>query len=132
MADRHRFEDQPHNRGRGRIGEDDAVDWLLAQGYRVVERNVQDRGGEIDLVARDGAVLCFVEIKARATDRFGPAIAAVTPHKQRRLARAAARYLARKRWRGPCRFDVLGLDLEGDRWRFTLVRDAFPLPTGGL
>lgn len=125
MDDRRRFEGQPHNRGRGRIGEDDAVAWLQRQGYRVVERNVQDRGGEIDLVAREGDVLCFVEIKARATDRHGPAIAAVTPRKQARLARAAARYLAKKRWQGPCRFDVLGMDLDGERWRFTLVRDAF-------
>ena len=64
-----RFQDQPHNRGRGKIGEDDAVRWLEGQGYRVVERNVVNHGGEIDVVARDGDTVCFVEIKARAGKR---------------------------------------------------------------
>ncbi|HET9225519.1 MAG TPA: YraN family protein [Thermoanaerobaculia bacterium] len=122
-----RFEEQPHNRGRGKIGEDDAVSWLQRQGYRVVERNVVNHGGEIDLVAFDGKTLCFVEIKARASGAYGPAIAAVDFRKQRRISRAAALYLAMKRPGDvPCRFDVLGLDKAGDGWRYTLVRDAFP------
>ena len=122
-----RFDDQPHNRGRGKIGEDDAVGWLVRQGYRVVERNVVNHAGEIDLVAYEEKTLCFVEIKARASGAFGPAIAAVDFRKQRRISRAAALYLAMKGPRDvPCRFDVLGLDKAGDGWRYTLVRDAFP------
>lgn len=132
MSDRRRFRDQPHHSGRGKVGEADAERWLVGQGYRVIERNVTLRGGEIDLVARDGETLCFVEIKARAGDLYGPAIASVTAQKQRRLARAAARWLSRHPWPGPCRFDVLAMDLEGERWRFQLVRDAFQLPFGGL
>jgi putative endonuclease len=121
------FRDQPHNRGRGKVGEDDAVRWLEGQGYKVVERNVVNHGGEIDLVAREGDTLCFVEIKARASDAFGPAIAAVDFRKQRRISRAAALYLAVKGPRDtPCRFDVIGLDRIGTGWRYTLVRDAFP------
>ncbi len=120
------FESQAHNRGRGKVGEDDAVRWLEGQGYEVVERNVVNHGGEIDLVARDGKTLCFVEIKARATAAFGPAIAAVDARKQRRISRAAALYLAMKGHRDtPCRFDVIGLDRQGQGWRYTLVRDAF-------
>lgn len=122
-----RFQEQPHNRGRGKIGEDDAVSWLERQGYRVVERNVVNHAGEIDVVAREGETLCFVEIKARASAAYGLAIEAVDFRKQRRISRAAALYLAMK---GPrdadCRFDVLGLDKQGDGWRYTLVRDAFP------
>jgi putative endonuclease len=108
------------------VGEDDAVAWLAGQGYAVVERNAVTAAGEIDLVARDGDSLCFVEIKARGAAGFGPAIAAVGPRKQRRLARAAALWLASHPHDGPCRFDVLGLDAAPDGWRFTLIRDAFP------
>ncbi|HWM91734.1 MAG TPA: YraN family protein [Thermoanaerobaculia bacterium] len=121
------FHDQLHNRGRGKVGEDDAVRWLEGQGFRVVERNVVNHAGEIDVVANEGKTLCFVEIKARASDAFGPAIAAVDARKQRRISRAAALYLAMKGHRDtPCRFDVLGLDRAEEGWRYTLVRDAFP------
>jgi putative endonuclease len=121
-----RFQEQPHNRGRGKVGEDDAVRWLTGQGYAIVERNVVNHGGEIDVVAREGETLCFVEIKARASDAFGPAIAAVDVRKQRRISRAASLYLAIHNYRNiPCRFDVLGLDRAGNGWRYTLIRDAF-------
>jgi putative endonuclease len=125
------FRRQPHTRARGRVGEDDAVRWLEGQGFRVVERNVANHAGEIDLVARDGETLCFVEIKARASGAYGPAIAAVDARKQRRISRAAALYLATHGathglHNAPCRFDVLGLDWAGDGWRYTLVRNAFP------
>ncbi|HEY7215001.1 MAG TPA: YraN family protein, partial [Thermoanaerobaculia bacterium] len=63
MADH--FQDQPHARARGKVGEDDAVRWLADQGYEILARNVVNHGGEIDVVAKDGATLCFVEIKAR-------------------------------------------------------------------
>jgi putative endonuclease len=113
---------------RGRAAEDAAVRWLEAEGYSILERNVVNQAGEIDLIARDGGgVLCFVEVKARASAVFGPAIAAVGPAKRRRLSRAAALHLATRGLHlTPCRFDVLGLDWTGAAWRFTLVRDAFP------
>ncbi len=80
-------------------------------------------------MAREGETLCFVEVKARTSDRYGPAVAAVGSVKRRRLARAAALYLVAHPWTGPCRFDVLGLDRRADGdWEFTLVRDAFPVP----
>lgn len=119
------FRQQPHTRARGRVGEDDAGRWLVLQGYRIVARNVVTRAGEIDLIAEDGETLCFIEVKARATSTYGPAVAAVTAAKQRRLSRAAALYLARHPADRPCRFDVLGMDLGADGWVYTLVRDAF-------
>lgn len=121
------FRDQPHARARGRVGEDDAVRWLVGQGYRVLERNVSNHAGEIDLVAWEGETLCFLEIKARATNAYGPAIAAVDARKQRKISRAAALFLAHRRLHDrPCRFDVLGLDGTPEGWRYTLVRNAFP------
>jgi len=115
-----------HTRGRGRVGEDAAVAWLRGQGFEVLERNVTTHAGEIDLVAREGETLCFVEIKARGGGEYGPAVGAVGPGKQRRISRAAALYLAQHRLEVPCRFDVLGLDAGPEGWEYTLVRDAFP------
>ena len=121
------FQNQPHRRAKGKFGEEEAVRWLASQGYDIVERNVVNHGGELDVVAREGETLCFIEIKARASDAFGPAIAAVDARKQRRISRAAALYIAVKGLHNaPCRFDVLGLDWEGRAWRYTLVRNAFP------
>jgi putative endonuclease len=125
VRDLRRYDDQPHRRAKGDLGERAAELWLEGQGYRIVARNVFTRAGELDLVALDGEVLCFIEIKSRATDEFGPAIAAVGAAKRRRISRAAAHFLARNRSQRACRFDVLGLDREGESWRFTLVRDAF-------
>jgi putative endonuclease len=116
-----------HNRARGSAAEEAAVAWLEAHGYAIVDRNATTDAGEIDLVARDGLTLCFIEVKARAGALYGPAIAAVDRRKQRRLGRAASLYLA---WKGldvPCRFDVLGLDRRDDGWAITLVQDAFEL-----
>ncbi|RMH15344.1 MAG: YraN family protein [Acidobacteria bacterium] len=120
------FRHQPHTRAQGRVGEEEAVLWLRRQGYRIVDRNVATKAGEIDLVAEEGETLCFVEVKARANRAYGPAIAAISRRKMRRLSRAAALYLARRPADRPCRFDVLAMDLSDDGWAFQLVRDAFP------
>lgn len=106
----------------GQRAEDRAVAALVRAGYRVVERNVRLRVGELDVVAYDGDVLVFVEVRSRADDRFGGALHAVPPTKQRQVARAAAAYLALRRppFR-TCRFDVVlitGPDLQ-------LMKDAF-------
>lgn len=122
------FARQPHQHAKGGVAEEAAAAHLERCGYRVLARNVRTHAGEIDLVAAEGDTLCFVEVKARATDRYGPAIAAIGRAKQRRLARAAALYLVAHPWRGPCRFDALGLDATPAGWVYTLVRDAFAVP----
>ena len=121
------FERQHHTRGRGRLAEADGVAWLERQGYQILERNVQFKAGEIDVVARDEETLCFVEIKARASADFGESVYAVTGRKQRQIATAAALFLATNPYAGPCRFDVLGMDGGPEGWRFTLLKDAFQL-----
>ncbi|MDX3907890.1 MAG: YraN family protein [Pigmentiphaga sp.] len=101
-----------------------ALDFLRAAGLQPVARNVACRAGEIDLIMRDGPVLVFVEVRARAGNRYGGAAASVGPAKQVRLVRAA-RYFLQARWRGPappCRFDVLAFEADGPpRW----IRHAF-------
>ena len=123
------FSGLPHTHARGAAAEEAAEGHLRDAGYRIVARNVRTKGGELDIVALDGETLCFIEIKARATAEYGRAIEAVGPQKQRRLARAAALFLARNRSDRPCRFDVLGLDRNREgAWIFTLVKNAFEAP----
>jgi putative endonuclease len=109
----------------GKDAETSAERWLLRAGLRLVTRNYRCRGGEIDLIMRDGRELVFVEVRLRRDPRFGGALASVDHHKQRRLALAAAHYLQRHPWDGPCRFDVIGLSelTGGPQW----VKYAFEL-----
>lgn len=122
-----RFRRLPHTRAKGGEAERLALRWLRRRGYRVVDTNVVNPGGEIDVVARDGDTLCFIEVKARSSGVFGAAVLAVDADKRRRLARAASAYLAKHPWEGPCRFDVLGMDLVDGAFEFTLLDDAFHL-----
>jgi putative endonuclease len=110
----------------GRLGEDLACAELARRGYVIVDRRYRTRYGEIDIVARDGEVLVFVEVKARGGDAFGGAVDAVISWKQRRVARMAADYLARKHPETPpCRFDVVAVDLSQGDPRVDVYAGAF-------
>ena len=92
----------------GQAGESAAEEYLRRKGYRIVARNLRSPLGELDLVAEDGQVLVFVEVKARRTDAFGGAIHAVHHRKQEKLIQLAAQYLARRHIKDRlCRFDVV-------------------------
>ncbi|HVQ58459.1 MAG TPA: YraN family protein [Solirubrobacterales bacterium] len=98
----------------GRRAEDLVARRLAAAGWEIVERNARTRYGEIDLVALDGAVLVFVEVKAgRAGSAFGPErpVLAVDNRKQRRIRRLAAAWMAERR--GVARFDRIRFDAVG-------------------
>ena len=125
MSDAGRFREQKNTHDRGRSAEADGVRWLEEQGFEVVARNVRTRAGELDVVGLDGDTVAFVEIKARSTRQFGPAATAVPPSKQRRIARAATLYLTRHPHSGPCRLDVLAMDMEQAGWSFQWIRNAF-------
>lgn len=109
-------------RSVGRRGEEEAVRFLEKSGLVILDRNVRSRLGEIDLVARDGATLVFVEVKARRQREGDPPQAAVTGEKQRRLGRLAQHYL---KWKGlgevRCRFDVVAITVD-DEGRVKTVR----------
>ncbi|MCL2524955.1 MAG: YraN family protein [Betaproteobacteria bacterium] len=105
---------------RGREAEAAAARHLERHGLRVVTRNFRVRGGEIDLICRDGATLVFVEVRQRGRSDFGGAAASITAAKQRRIVLAARHYLA-DRPAADCRFDCVLLDGERLEW----LRDAF-------
>ena len=93
---------------RGVLGEVRAEQELTRKGYRIVARNVALRGAEIDLVALDGSVLVFIEVKLRRGGRAGTGREAVTPAKQRRISRGALEFMARRGLMDrQARFDVI-------------------------
>jgi putative endonuclease len=100
----------------GQAGEDAALDYLIEQGLTLVERNFRCRHGEIDLIMQQQSVLVFVEVKKRASARFGGAAASVTPAKQARLVTAAHIYLQKYHRPPACRFDVLAIEGEAFIW----------------
>lgn len=108
---------------RGVPAENLAAAFLEGQGLKVLERNYRCRFGEIDLVARSGEMVVFVEVRARRSDAFGGAAGSITAAKRRRLVAAARHYLARRRVAGACRFDVVLL--QGDEPRIEWLANAF-------
>jgi putative endonuclease len=100
----------------GDAAEERALLFLQAQGLTLVERNFRCKGGEIDLVMRDGGSLVFVEVRKRADTRHGGAAASVTARKQARLIVAAQLFLQRYRMPPACRFDVIAIDGEAMDW----------------
>ncbi len=97
-------------RGTGIKGEEEAARFLTRSGFAILDRNVRTRAGEIDLVAKEGKTLVFVEVKTRRDLEGDPPQAAVHTRKQNRLAKLAHGYLKQKRIRQtPCRFDVVSV-----------------------
>jgi len=112
----------------GESGEAAAARWLRRAGLTIVARGFRVRYGEIDLIARDGQVVVFVEVKTRTHDGFSRPAEAVTAIKRGRIARVAAVFLARSGWtERTCRFDVVEVVPQGARWRVTHIPDAFRL-----
>lgn len=105
----------------GRAGEDAAVALLEAHGYRIVGRNVRLPGGEIDVIARDGDTVVFVEVKARTNGSFGSAVGAVDARKRKTLRVLASDWLQIAAPRAKARFDVVTFD----GGRAVLHRGAF-------
>ena len=106
--------------------EDHAARFLADRGLTILARNYRTRFGEIDLIAADGDVLVFVEVRLRVSDAFGGAASSVTRAKQRRIESAARHYLSRLRREPPCRFDVITLDGGRPTW----LRAAFEATAG--
>ena len=110
----------------GKYGEDLACQALETRAYVIVDRRYRTSHGEIDIVARHGEYLVFVEVKARQDGNFGDPEEAVTLLKQQRIVWMATDYLARHGLSNvACRFDVVGVNTTTDPPAITLIEDAF-------
>ena len=100
-----------NNRDKGSAGEEMACRFLEERGLRILERNFRCRAGEIDLIAMDGNVLVFAEVKYRRSPEERFALEAVNAAKQRRITRSALVYMMLRgvSSQTPCRFDVIGI-----------------------
>ena len=111
-------------RAAGDGAEQRALDYLSAQGLRLIARNVQCKAGEIDLILQDNQAIVFVEVRLRSSGHFGGALSSVTFAKIAKLKRAAQWYLlqqyGRQTWPA-CRFDVIAW--EGAK--LTWIKNAF-------
>lgn len=112
----------------GKKGEDIAVAFLKGRGYRIVERNYKCPLGEIDIVARDGDAIVFVEVKSRKSEEFGDPQLAVGLGKQKKVSRISLVYLKEKNLY-PCdaRFDVVAIKMLPDGNTIDLIQNAFEL-----
>ena len=111
----------------GSKGEDLAVQYLKRKGFKVIERNYHCPAGEIDLIAREGKTLVFVEIKARSSSEYGLPQEFVDRFKQRKMIEAARFFMAERRVTEdiPARFDVVAIQLTPTGPDIELIKDAF-------
>ena len=110
----------------GRHGEDLAADFLDRKGYTILRRNFRLRSGEIDIIAQDGNLLVFIEVKTRSCSRFGSPFDAVDVHKQHQITRTALAFMSSEMPRDTAvRFDVIGVYLDGNTPRIEHLKNAF-------
>jgi len=112
----------------GKAAENAATLFLKAKGYKILERNYKNKLGEIDIIAQQAKVICFVEVKARHSLNQGLPQEAVSLSKQRQISQVAISYLkSKKLLEQPARFDVVALLYINHQPEITLITDAFEL-----
>jgi len=113
----------------GATGEEMAARFLQKRGFHILQRNYRYGRGEIDIVARDGETVVFIEVKTAATDEYGSPESWVDDRKQRQVAKIAAAYLLEHRlYDVDCRFDVVAVKLK-DREEINYIHNAFWIHT---
>ena len=115
-------------RQQGRLAETSALDFLKRKGLKLLARNYHCRHGEIDLIMSDAAVVVMIEVRLRKSNRYASAALSVDYHKQSRLTKAAASFLARNPAYADStvRFDVVGYDtVQDNECELQWVQDAF-------
>ena len=109
----------------GNLGEKKAAEFLERKGYFIIERNFRYRRGEIDIIARKGTLLLFVEVKTRTgNNAWGYPEEAVTNKKARKVVACANAYIFKKNWQGEIRFDIISVEI-GETEPITHFEDAF-------
>jgi putative endonuclease len=110
----------------GKQAEDRASLELVSRGYQILQRRFRTRYGEIDIVARDGGTLVFVEVRARVGEDYGSAEDSITARKIWRMTRMAQAYLMMNGLGDvDCRFDVVAVDWSGPEPVLTVYQSAF-------
>jgi putative endonuclease len=108
----------------GQRGEEIACKALKKKGYRILDKNFSCRHGELDIVAEDEDVVCFIEVKARSSEDYGLPEEAVTHWKRRKLLNTAFVYIEKKKIKDrDMRFDIISVDLKTREAR--ILKDAF-------
>jgi putative endonuclease len=113
-----------HNSQFGRLGEDIACRYLLRKGYIILARNYRFEKTEIDIIARDGNVLVFVEVKTRTSDQMAYPEQAVGRAKQKNIRHAAENFVFEEQYDLTARFDVVAV-VKGDKFEIEHFEDAF-------
>lgn len=113
----------------GRMGEEAAAKFLKKNGYRIITQNFRCRWGELDIIAKDGDVLVFVEVKTRGNDAFGRPGESVNARKQQRMITASSIYMSENGIAvddTSVRFDVVEVDTNGGKvGKVGIIKDAF-------
>ena len=109
----------------GKLGEELAVNYLIGKGYEILERNWHNIHKEVDIIAKDGQFLVFVEVKARRSREYGEPDLAVTKRKQRMLIAAANAYITRNKLDVEARFDIVSIIFKDGESVIDHIEDAF-------
>ena len=112
----------------GKLGENLAADFLLSEGYKIIARNFRTKLGEIDIIARDKGVICFIEVKSRSSLKFGLPQEAISKLKQRQITKVALKFLKENKLLNDfARFDVVTILSIGGKPKIDLIKNAFEL-----
>ncbi len=114
-------------REKGYLGEELAIQYLADIGYTILAKNFSfGKIGEIDIIARDGNTLCFIEVKARANEAYGSIYESIPDWKRKKIRRTADGYLyVSKISNAECRFDFIGIDYSFKPPMIDLIKNAF-------
>ena len=112
----------------GNCGEEAALRFLKASGYKIIARNYKSKLGEVDIIAKDKNCICFIEVKTRASLEKGLPQEAITKNKQHQITKAALSYLKENNlWDSPARFDVVSILKDDSQYKIELIQNAFEL-----
>jgi len=121
MAEKNNFKQEI-----GKEGENIAANHLESRGYTILDRNFRAGRGEIDIIAKQGSVLAFVEVKTKKHGDFGDPVYWVTKNKQRQIGRIAKAYLQQRAIEDmDIRFDVITLDWKEGAYQLDHIENAF-------
>ena len=109
----------------GNKGEENAVNFLFANGYEVLERNYRFGRGEVDIIALKSSVMVFIEVKSRKNINFGYPETFLNEPQQDRIHRAAEEYVLQKEWQGEIRFDIIAILWDSKEPTLEHFEDAF-------